>query len=162
MCLLLRLLLGCWVPPAVVALAGRVLLKADLRLLLSLLNLNPRLSHLLNLHLGSGLDSRLDLLAEAAPILRLDPLDLHLRLLLRWSHSNTSLRHIHADLWLRHLYADLRLRHMHRDLWLGLLDGYGRRGHAYGDLRLGLPDRHLWLGLLNRDPRCCWRDLYLR
>ncbi len=51
---------------------------------------------------------------------------------------------------------------MHRDLWLGLLDGYGRRGHAYGDLRLWLPYRHLWLGLLNRDPRCCWRDLYLR
>lgn len=166
LCLLLRLLLRLLGTPLLLLrlLAGR-LFKADLRLLLSLLNLNPRLSHLLNLHLGlrSGLDSRLDLLGRRLhQYLRLDPLDLHLRLLLRRSHSNTSLRHIHADLRLRHLYADLRLRHMHRDLWLGLLDGYGRRGHAYGDLRLWLPYGHLWLGLLNRDPRCCWRDLYLR
>lgn len=145
-------------------LTRRDLLELDLRLLLCLLVLDARLTHLLDVHLWllGALDGRLDTALRRQHLnLRLCGLDLDLRLLPRLGHGNLRLRHLHLNLRLRHLHVHLRLRHSNGNLRLRLLDRYGRRWNANENLRLRLLHRDLRLRLLDPDAGCRRCDLHL-
>lgn len=162
-----KLLLPCLLLPHLLLalLVGRHLLEADLRLAFSLLVLNPRLTHALDVHLrlAGSLDRGLDLTLRRLHLhLGLCPLHLDLRLLLRLPDGHLRLRHLHLNLWLWHLHSDLRLRHADRDLRLRLLNRDGRWWDLNRDLWLRLADGHLRLGLLDGDARSRRSDLHLR
>lgn len=146
-------------------LVGRHLFEADLWLTFSLLVLNPRLTHALDVHLRltGPLDRGLDLTLRRLHLhLGLRPLDLNLGLLLRLPDGYLRLRHLHLNLWLRHLHSDLGLRHADRDLRLRLLNRDGRRRDLNRNLWLRLADGHLRLGLLDGDARSRRSKLHLR